>query len=91
MSPRVPRQKGILTMNIISEKIKEFESYLKENERTKNTIEKYIRDITAFAEWMKGTEMTNGLNNRYKKSFELVLCQYRKTFNFLCNNFFNFF
>ena len=53
-------------MNIISEKIKEFESYLKENERTKNTIEKYIRDITAFAEWMKGTEMTKELVLEYK-------------------------
>lgn len=53
-------------MNIISEKIKEFEAYLKENERTKNTIEKYIRDITAFAEWMKGTEMTKELVLEYK-------------------------
>lgn len=53
-------------MNIISEKIKEFESYLKENERTNNTIEKYIRDITAFAEWMKGTEMTKELVLEYK-------------------------
>lgn len=48
-------------MKIISEKIKEFESYLKENEGTKNTIEKYIRDITAFAECMKGADISKEL------------------------------
>ena len=53
-------------MNIISEKIKEFESYLKENERSNNTIEKYIRDITAFAEWIKGADITKELVLEYK-------------------------
>ena len=54
-------------MNIISNnKIKEFKIYLTECERSSATIEKYIRDITAFAYWADGAAITKELVVEYK-------------------------
>lgn len=54
-------------MNSLSEiKINEFKKYLKENERSANTISKYIRDIRAFAQWLNGNEVTKELVVEYK-------------------------
>ena len=54
-------------MNIISVlKINEFQSYLIEAERSRATIEKYIRDIIAFADWLDGTQLTKESILEYK-------------------------
>ena len=37
--------------------IKEFENYLIEEEKANATLEKYMRDIRAFSEWIKGEEV----------------------------------
>lgn len=43
--------KGIVLSNRI---IEQFEKYLRMEEKSQNTIEKYIRDVTAFAEYLAG-------------------------------------
>ena len=48
---------------VITEKvIKEFAAYLKNEEKSKNTIEKYLRDVRKFSEYM------NGLNTMTKQT-----------------------
>jgi len=44
-----------------------FKEYLIEEEKSENTIDKYIRDITFFAEWLCGGEVTKILALEYKK------------------------
>ena len=40
---------------LTSKEIERFRNYLREEEKGKNTIEKYIRDVTAFSEFCDGT------------------------------------
>lgn len=47
--------------------IMEFKEYLIWGEKSENTIEKYIRDITFFARWLCGKEVTKILVLEYKK------------------------
>ena len=47
--------------------ILKFENYLKEEEKSRNTIEKYTRDITFFMVWLCGREVTKLLVLEYKK------------------------
>lgn len=52
---------------ITNELIESFKNYLIEEEKSKNTIEKYIRDITFFMDWLCGQEVTKILALEYKK------------------------
>ena len=52
---------------ITNEMINSFKNYLIEEEKSKNTIEKYIRDITFFIAWLCGREVTKILVLEYKK------------------------
>lgn len=52
---------------ITSELILSFKKYLIEEEKSENTIEKYIRDITFFMAWLCGQEVTKILALEYKK------------------------
>ncbi len=47
--------------------INKFKAYLKEEEKSSNTIEKYLRDVTAFAAWSKNRELTKTEVLRYKE------------------------
>lgn len=59
-------------MKIITEKhINDFRNHLTEEEKSKNTIEKYIRDVTFFRIWLHGRETTKMLALEYKK----MLCE----------------
>ncbi len=59
-------------MRIIeNEHIERFKDYLIEQEKSKNTIEKYIRDITFFMNWLSGREVTKIVALDYKK----LLCE----------------
>ena len=59
-------------MKTITEKtVKEFEIYLYEEEKSSNTIEKYMRDIRYFRDWLDGSEFDKSVVIDYKK----VLCQ----------------
>ncbi len=52
---------------ITEELIESFKIYLLEEEKSENTIEKYIRDITFFKAWLCGQEVTKVLALEYKK------------------------
>lgn len=52
---------------ITKELIMSFKTYLIEEEKSENTIEKYIRDITFFMIWLTGREVTKILALEYKK------------------------
>ena len=52
---------------ITNELIRSFKTYLIEEEKSENTIEKYIRDITFFMMWLAGREVTKILALEYKK------------------------
>lgn len=52
---------------ITNEIIRKFELYLYEKERSGNTIEKYMRDIRAFREWLQGKNIDKSVVIEYKK------------------------
>ncbi len=52
---------------ITNELIHSFKNYLIEEEKSENTIEKYIRDITFFMAWLCGQKVTKILALEYKK------------------------
>ena len=56
-------QKQIIT----NELIKNFESYLYEEERSENTIEKYLRDIRCFYEYIGGRKLQKSDVLEYKR------------------------
>lgn len=53
--------------NISEEVMKSFEKYLYEDEKSGNTIEKYMRDIRFFKEWTENRELNKALVLDYKK------------------------
>ena len=54
-------------MNEITKRtIAEYKNYLIKEEKSSVTIEKYIRDINAFADWSCGREITKTLVLEYK-------------------------
>ena len=52
---------------ITNELIESFKNYLIEEEKSENTIEKYIRDITFFMAWLCGQEVTKIMALEYIK------------------------
>ena len=53
-------------MKILSNQIKQYKTHLINEEKTKATIEKYIRDIMAFCKWLANRELTKELVLEYK-------------------------
>ncbi len=53
-------------MKISQAKIKNFKVYLFEEEKSKNTIEKYLRDVCAFANWVSNKELCKQIVLEYK-------------------------
>ena len=53
--------------NITNEIVKRFEQYLYEEEKSDNTIEKYMRDIRFFREWLGGKGVDKSVVLAYKK------------------------
>ena len=51
-----------------AEKISEFGAYLRREERSRGTIEKYLRDVTAFSAWLHGRNVTKELAAEWKDS-----------------------
>lgn len=59
-------------MKTITEEImNSFKNYLIEEEKSENTINKYIRDVRFFMAWLSGRELTKILVMEYKK----ILCE----------------
>ena len=48
-------------MKILFDQIKEYKTHLINEEKSRATIEKYVRDIEAFYEWLSGKELTKEL------------------------------
>lgn len=53
---------------ITNELIQNFKLYLIEEEKSENTIEKYIRDIFSFKSWLQGREPNKQIVLEYKKT-----------------------
>ena len=58
---------------ITNEIVKRFEQYLYEDERSANTIEKYMRDIRFFREWLQNRSINKSVVIEYKKE---LCCRY---------------
>ena len=55
-------------MRIITNKlIEKFKEKLQNEEKSASTLEKYLRDITAFVAWVNGKELSKGLVMEYKQ------------------------
>ena len=52
---------------ITNELIQEFKNYLIDEEKSAATLDKYIRDITAFMQWCKETELCKSIVLEYKR------------------------
>ncbi len=52
---------------ITNESILKFKEYLLEEEKSENTTEKYVRDVTFFMKWLCGRALTKALTLEYKK------------------------
>ena len=76
---------------ITSRLIEEFKSYLWEEEKSKSTIEKYIRDITALAVWLDGrvTDKTAVLEYKEKIRVEYAARSVNSIISSM-NSFFDF-
>ena len=55
---------------ITRETVSQFENHLRMEEKAQNTIEKYIRDITAFAEYLCGKAINKELAIAYKQHLQ---------------------
>ena len=53
---------------IDNELIKQYKNYLIDEERSQATVEKYVRDICFFSEWLSGREVNKRLVLEYKES-----------------------
>lgn len=79
----------ILTEN----RIADFSAYLRSEEKSENTVEKYLRDVQAFAEYLGGSEITKGKVIAYKsrllaenyavRSINSMLASLNSLFSFL--------
>ena len=56
-------QKKVIT----NKALKRFKHYLYEEERSENTIEKYMRDIRSFCEWLQDRSIDKSVVIEYKK------------------------
>lgn len=52
---------------ITNEVMKCFREYLRKEEKSKNTVEKYLRDVTAFAVWLDGETVTKETTVAFKQ------------------------
>ena len=53
---------------IDNELIEQYKNYLIDEERSQATVEKYVRDICFFNEWLSGREVNKRLVREYKES-----------------------
>lgn len=51
---------------VTKEKVEEFENYLQREEYLKGTVEKYVRNVCFFMQWLKGREVTKETVTQWK-------------------------
>ena len=79
---------------LTSEAIECFKKYLREEEKSENTVQKYLRDVRAFAAYLGGAEVTKKSVIAYKnkllcenyavRSVNSMLASLNSLFSFLC-------
>ena len=78
---------------LTSKEIERFRNYLREEEKSENTLEKYIRDVTAFSEFCDGVITKDTviaykqslIDGRYAvRSINSMLASLNSLFSFLC-------
>lgn len=57
-------------MHITKDQIAAYAAHLREEERSEATIEKYVRNVSRFLEWISGKELTKELVIQYKATLE---------------------
>lgn len=55
----------MMERRLTAERIAAFEQYLRTEERATGTIEKYLRDVRAFALWLESREVTRETGTGY--------------------------
>ena len=60
-------------MYITAEQVTNFKNYLISEERSTATVEKYVRDINAFSEWLCGREIDKNTVVEYKAHLGIKL------------------
>lgn len=55
---------------VAEQQIAEYISFLRENEKSENTIEKYRRDVTRFVQYCRGRPLDKNLTVEYKASLK---------------------
>lgn len=65
---------------LTKELIDKFKMYLIEEEKSSATIEKYIRDITAFYVWLQSAELNKVAVLNYKKYLNEILRSLKRKF-----------
>lgn len=74
-------------MNTITDEvIKRFELYLYEEERSNNTIEKYMRDVCFFREWLQDRSIDKSVVIEYKKRVVRKVCDEKREFDVKYDN-----
>lgn len=56
-----------MSSQVTEKRIQEYRDYLIQEERSRGTIEKYMRDLRAFAEWLAGREVDRALASQWKE------------------------
>ncbi len=56
---------------LCAEQISAYGQYLRTEERSSGTVEKYLRDVTAFAVWLDGGSVTKEVVTEWKESLQL--------------------
>lgn len=57
-------------MHITKDQIAAYAAHLREEERSEATIEKYVRNVSRFLEWISGKELTKELVIQYKATLD---------------------
>lgn len=72
----------MMKKHLTLKRISEFEMCLKNDEKSNNTVEKYIRDVRAFVAYVGDTEITKETVIAYKnKLLSEKLCRTEHKFN----------
>ena len=55
---------------LTEERLRKFAAWLRREERSPGTVEKYVRDVNGFADWMQGREVTKELATAWKSDLQ---------------------
>ena len=68
-----------MNKTVMYRKITKFREYLYIGEKSKHTVEKYVRDALAFCDFLNGREIGKTVVIQYKASLSMKLTQFNLT------------